>query len=116
MARVLLDSDVLIDHFRTGADLAVRAGEGAYSTITRAELYAGRGVAERGVDVLLSALEEIPVTRPIAERAGRIRRESGIPLPDALIAATAIATGRSLLTRNTRDFAGIRGLRLHPSS
>lgn len=116
MARVLLDSDVLIDHLRSGTGLPIRAAEGAYSTVTRAELYAGRGVDEGGVDTLLAAFDEIPVTRPIAERAGRLRRASDILLPDALIAATALVTNRSLATRNTRHFSGIRGLRLHTSS
>jgi prevent-host-death family protein len=42
------------------------------------------------VSTLLAPFREIPVDRTVAERAGRIRRESGIRLPDALIAATAI--------------------------
>lgn len=115
MARILFDSDVLIDHLRTGAELGVGPGEAAYSSITRAELFAGRDVDESGLDLLLSAFEEIPVHGPIAEEGGRIRRRMGIPLPDAIIAATAILTNRSLATRNARHFSRIRGLRMHPS-
>jgi hypothetical protein len=48
----------------------------------------------------------------VAERAGRIRRESGIRLPDALIAATAIEHELGLATRNRPDFERVRSLRL----
>ncbi len=45
----------------------------------------------------------------VAEGAGRIRRETGLRLPDALIAATAIAHDLQLATRNGRDFERVRG-------
>jgi predicted nucleic acid-binding protein len=35
---------------------------------------------------LLGPLRELAIDRGIAERAGRVRRETGIRLPDALIA------------------------------
>ncbi|MEO7197214.1 MAG: hypothetical protein ABIZ50_01945 [Solirubrobacterales bacterium] len=41
-----------------------------------------------------------------------IRRETGIALPDALIAATAIAGDLELRSRNRRDFNRVDGLRL----
>ncbi len=58
-----------------------------------------------------SALREVPINRPIAERAGRIRREAGIRLPDALIAATALERSLTVAIRNIRDFKPVRGLR-----
>ena len=48
----------------------------------------------------------------MAERAGRIRRETGIATPDALIAATAIAHELTLLTRNRLDFEPVKRLRI----
>ena len=48
----------------------------------------------------------------MAERAGRVAREFGVRLPDALIAATALEHGLSLITRNPKHFDSIRGLRL----
>jgi predicted nucleic acid-binding protein len=63
---------------------------------------------------LLGPFREISVDRSIAERGGRIRRETGIRLPDALIAATALERGLILTTRNMRDFEGVPGLRVRP--
>ena len=83
--------------------------------ITRAELFAGN-TASKLVSVLLAPFREIPVDRAVAERAGRIRREAAIRLPDALIAATAIENKLGLATRNRRDFEQVRGLRLRSLS
>ncbi len=40
----------------------------------------------------------------------RLRRKKKIKLPDAIIAATAIANSLTLITRNTKDFEAITGL------
>lgn len=111
MAELLVDTDVLVDHLR-GAHAIAAPFPSAYSVITRAELFAGRGSEEEVVRVLMAPMRELTVTTAIAERAGRIRRDAEIRLPDALIAATALEHGLSLLTRNRRDFAGVRGLRV----
>jgi toxin FitB len=113
MAEYLVDTDVLIDHLRGHARLSVSPERSAISTLTRAELYAGQRADERAIDLLLGTFAEIAVDRVIAEEAGRIRRTTGIGLADAAIAATAIASGRTLVTRNRRHFDGIPGLRLH---
>lgn len=113
MARVLLDTDVLIDHLIDPArSISPTIGDAAYSSITRAELYSGLGADEDVVDRLLVNFEEVPVGRAIAEEAGRIRRILRIKLPDALIAATAITTKRRLVTRNLRDYRRVKRLRL----
>jgi predicted nucleic acid-binding protein len=112
MARILVDSDVLVDHLRGHVRFVSGRDEVHVSTITRSELFAGRLPDEARVRLLLTAMTEIPVDAAIAERAGRIRRASHARLPDALLAATAIEHGLTLVTRNARDFAAIRGLRL----
>lgn len=48
----------------------------------------------------------------IATRAGRLRRSSGMRVPDALIAATALEHRLTLRTRNVADFQQVPGLRL----
>lgn len=111
MADVLVDTDVLIDHLRGAAELKPGRNRLHYSVITRAELYAG-STASALTDRLLEPLREIPVDREVAERAGRVVREFGLRLPDALIAATALERGLQLATRNRRDFAKVRGLRM----
>jgi predicted nucleic acid-binding protein len=112
MARILFDTDVLIDHFQDASSRLPAQPDGAYSTITRAELYSGTSVREEVVDEMLDHLSEIEVDRTVAEEAGRIRRSIRIKLPDALIAATATTTGRTLVTRNVRDFKKVKGLKV----
>lgn len=110
--RILVDSDVLVDHLR-GYRRLVRGQDDLHvSSITRAELFAGRGTEERRIRRLLEPMTELPVDAAVAERAGRIRRTAGVRLPDALIAATAIAHRLTLVTRNARDFSGIKGLKV----
>jgi predicted nucleic acid-binding protein len=112
MARILVDSDVLVDHLRGHRRFVAGRDEVHVSTISRAELVAGRSTDEARIRLLLTAMTEIPVDAAIAERAGRIRRASRARLPGALIAATAIEHGLTLVTRNVRDFEAIRGLRV----
>ncbi len=112
MAKVLFDSDVLIDHLNGSAPIATTFTGSSYSSISRAELYSWEHADERIIDRLLDQFEEVPVDRRIAEEAGRIRRETNIRLPDALIAASAIISKLSLLTRNTSHFKNVERLRL----
>lgn len=111
MADVLIDTDIFVDHLRGFAALEVGTYRVHYSVITRAELFAGSSATEQ-VTTLLAPFREVAIDRPIAERGGRVRRETGIRLPDALIAATAIEHRLSLVTRNRSDFDKVRGLRL----
>lgn len=112
MTRVLIDSDVLIDHLRGFRRYTRGTDEPHVSAITRAELFAGRGSDEQRVRRLIDPMIELPVERGVAERAGRIRRVSGLRLADAVIAATAIEHRLTLVTRNARDFEPVRGLRV----
>lgn len=54
----------------------------------------------------------IPFDRTIARIAAEIRRFTKMKLPDAAIAATAIFTRTSLLTRNKKDFKHLSGLKV----
>ena len=112
MASLLVDTDVLVDHLRGFRAFDPGSDTCSCSVITRCELFAGRGGREAVLRALLVPFREIPVDRPIAERAGRIRRDATLRTPDALIAATAMQHRLTLLTRNTRDFERVAGLRL----
>jgi predicted nucleic acid-binding protein len=115
VADVLVDTDVFVDHLRGAAALVPGRHRLHYSVVTRAELFAGTPATDL-VTRLLASFRELAVDRPIAERAGRIKRETGIRMPDALIAATALEHRLSIATRNTRDFQSVRGLRLRSLS
>ena len=116
MAELLVDTDVFIDHLRGRAELTVEEGETiSFSVVTRAELFAGPPEQEEPARALLAPFRELDVTGSIAEVAGRIRRESGVLLPDSLIAATALEWGLELLSANVRDFGRIAGVRLRPA-
>src|SRR3546814_3303684 len=83
VADVLVDTDVFIDHLRGAAQLRPGRNRLHYSVITRAELFAGN-TATALASQLLAPFREVAVDRDIAERAGRVARESGLRLPDAL--------------------------------
>jgi toxin FitB len=85
VADVLVDTDVFIDHLRGARELKPGKHRLHYSVVTRAELLAST-TATDAVTRLLAPFREIPVDRAVAERAGRIRRELQVRLPDALIA------------------------------
>ncbi len=108
---VLVDTDIFIDHLRGAAQLLPGRHRLHYSVITRAELFAGATGTDLATRVL-APFREVPVDRAIAERAGRLRRESGLRLPDALIAATALERSLRLATRNKQQFEQVRGLRI----
>jgi predicted nucleic acid-binding protein len=110
MGKVLLDTDVLIDHIRGRRHLDT--DDAAISVITRTELFAGNEREEAAVDALLEDCEEVGVDAPIARRAGRIKRRTGLQIADALIAATAIERQLPLMTRNRRHFEQVAGLTL----
>lgn len=42
----------------------------------------------------------------------QLRRNKKIKTPDAIIAATALANGYTLITNNEKDFANIKGLKI----
>ena len=89
----------------------------ALSTITLAEILVGP--LRRGQDTLarryeraLAGFEVVPVSAEVAATAARLRATSGLRLPDALQAATAIECGAVALVTHDRDFSRLQGLRV----
>jgi predicted nucleic acid-binding protein len=73
--------------------------------ITWIEVMAGATAANEAVTRgLLGEFVVLSITEDIAERSAMIRRDRRMKLPDAIIWATAQASGRLLVTRNTRDY------------
>lgn len=109
MARYLLDSVIVIDHFN-GVEaatefLAVHGRDCVISVITRAETLAGFPAESLPQGRrLLDQFTALPVTVEVADAAAQLRRTERWKLPDAIQAAIAIQEGLTLVTRNTRDF------------
>jgi predicted nucleic acid-binding protein len=117
--KYLFDSNILIYHLngklnQRGSDLIAEGltGIGSYSVITKIELlgFNQTTTEENQARLLLSRLQEFPLTTKIAEETIRIRKSHRIKLPDAVIAATAIVHQLTIITRNTSDFSAIVGL------
>ena len=116
MPDLLVDTDVFVDHLRGARRMQAGRDRILYSVVARCELFAGREMEEETVRRLLEPFEELPVDRAVAERAGRLRRAGGLRTPDALIAATALENQLMLVTRNTRDFQAVHGLKIRSPS
>lgn len=122
--RALLDTSVVIDLDRIGADALPL--QMAVSAVTMAELAAGpaaaRDEAERArrQDRLQRAeatFDPLPLDTEAARAYGRlyaaVREQGRSPrrrLADLLIAAIALANSLPLATRNAADFAGLEDL------
>lgn len=83
------------------------------SLISRVELlgFAFADVADE--DKVRQFVEDsvvLPLSDEVADQAIEIRKAHKIKLGDALIAATALVNGLTLLTRNEADFKNIAGL------
>ena len=113
---VLFDTNILIDLFSGHQEaqqvLEAYPPQNAISLITWMEVMVGakKYHQEYRTHVALSAFNIIGVSQEIAERSVNLRQEYGMKLPDAIILATAQIHRFALVTRNTRDFAGIPGV------
>ena len=85
------------------------------SAITELELfsYPSLGAKEEAlIEDLLTTISIIPLDSHIARLASFIRRQNRLKVPDSVIAATAMHTGSTLITRNTGDFKKVTSLSL----
>jgi hypothetical protein len=107
--RALFDTNILVDYLNGVAEAReelARYERRAISVITWAEVLVGaRDEAdEHAIRAYLSTFDVADVDREVAEEGVRLRRESRLRLPDALIWATARRHGVLFVTRNTKDF------------
>lgn len=64
------------------------------------------------IRAFLRTLTCVELTEAILDRTAQIRRDYRLRLPDALIAACALETGSTLVTRNVQDFQRIARLNI----
>ena len=125
MATYLIDTNIVIDalnHKRNRNEILIGLAQQGHtlacSPITIAEVYAGmRPKEETHTAGFLRTLELYPITFPVAELAGTLKRDYArkgkvLTIPDTLIAATALHNKLILITDNTADFP-MKDLALH---
>ena len=111
--RAILDTNILID--LTAGHEAARSllrsiRSPCISVVTRIELLSGPVETVKTIREILQDVQVIAIDNAIVEAAALIRRRDRLKLPDAVILATAQVTGLALLTRNTKDFEGLKGV------
>ncbi len=91
------------------------------SVVTRIELLTKtEPAAEHAImQAFVQSVEVLPLDEPTTQQTIRLRQQHRVKLPDAIIAATALAHNIPLLTRNVSDFqapAGLAVLNLHEAA
>ncbi len=115
----LIDTNSVIDYLDNRlpgiANNLIEKVKSQISVITRMELLSWSGINEQQSSILTSFIEDsdvFPLDEPIILKTIEIRKSYKTKLPDAIIAATAIVNNLPLITRNTKDFSGIEGLKV----
>ena len=122
-SNLLLDTNILIYHLKAvlppelkaSLALAVSTQRAHVSVITRMEMLAWRGHNELSLNQthgLLQLTKELSLVEPVVQEAIRLRKQFGLKLPDAVIAATAVVHLCTLVTGNGADFERVSGLNL----
>jgi predicted nucleic acid-binding protein len=119
-----LDANAIIYYLKSG-QAAVSVLEPMFaqdialyvSAITELELFSSPTLTDEDISAiseLLTSVVIIPVDSRLARFAGYLRREYRVKTADSAIAATALLTHTTLLTRNAQDFQCIPTLSLIP--
>ncbi|MEK7128022.1 MAG: type II toxin-antitoxin system VapC family toxin, partial [Patescibacteria group bacterium] len=85
------------------------------SVISRVELFSYSEITPEessSIEAFLGSTRTVLIDNEIAMIAAELRRKYKIKTPDSLVAATAIYTNTSLVTRNTKDFEKIKELKV----
>ena len=124
MAKILIDTSIIIDHLRLkdkNQTILYKLFQSKYnlfaSILTHTETYAGKSIWEKEaarsqLKNVLSGIKIIPLEEDVSEKAGEISTQYNLEIIDAIIAATALENKLTLATLNTKDFKNIKGLKL----
>ena len=121
MEQYLIDTNVISDYF--SASFSVKGLQFMdyviddvpnLSIISQIELFCWQtdAVKEQRVKDFIADSVIFNITPNIVAHCVNIRRNKRMKTPDAIIAATAIAHGHTLITNNEKDFANIKGLKI----
>lgn len=117
-----LDTNAIIYFFKNDPraiavfkEIFGRQGSVYVSSVTEIELFSFSRLSVKETSqfaTFLSIVSVVPLNSKIARMAGFLRRIYKLTLPDSAIAATALVTASTLVTRNVGDFKKIAGLRV----
>jgi hypothetical protein len=109
MVKVLFDTHILIDYLNgipQARDEIARYSDKAISLITWMEVLVGATPqTEIAIKSFLNDFLTLAIDKTVSEIAVNIRQRRKVKLPDAIVWATALANGRILVSRNTKNFA-----------
>ena len=111
-SRLLVDTNIIL--YALKGDMALTKmidGQDLYiSYITRIELLSFPSIDKQGIELIERFLEQVPVieSNPVINAdAIELRRQSGLEVPDAIIAASARFLGVRLMTAD-KDFKKVK--------
>ncbi|OGK25591.1 hypothetical protein A2954_01330 [Candidatus Roizmanbacteria bacterium RIFCSPLOWO2_01_FULL_37_12] len=121
--KILIDSSILIDHFRTFSikrptlftKLSNKFDKLYFSLITVGEVFSGKSSIEMELKILetLELGEILKIDFDLMKRAGELRRETGISLVDSIIATSTLELDLRIATLNLKDFKKVKGLQIY---
>lgn len=120
MEQYLIDTNVVSDYF--SASLPIKGMEfidtvidaiPILSVISQIELlcWQTNKSTEQKVENFISDSIILDITPEVIKQCVALRKNKKIKTPDAIIAASALAYGYTLITNNVGDFHGIKGLK-----
>jgi predicted nucleic acid-binding protein len=121
MEQYLIDTNVISDYFsgslpQSGLQFmdSVINFVPNLSVITQIELLCWKtGMdKEKGIKDFIDDSNIFDIANDVIIHCVNIRRNKKVKTPDAIIAATALANGFTLITNNEKDFNNIKGLKI----
>lgn len=121
MEQYLIDTNVVSNYFSTSLpEAAMQFMDKVFdaipnvSVITQIELLCWKveDEVEQKIRNFISDSIVLDVSQKVIENCVMIRKGKKIKTPDAIIAATALAHGYTLITNNEKDFSHIKGLKV----
>ena len=121
---ILCDTNILIEFYKNNTATVnelhqIGSQNLAISVITRAELYYGAinknelNRIQKHLDLLQNIHIDPPISEQFIQLMANYSLSHKLTIPDALIAATALANDLELYTLNIKDFRFIENLKLY---